>query len=1562
MNKKLLAIIGGVVALIAIIVACIFIFVGGEDSYRSIKVFEIDGLCTVDRDGDTLDAFKNMSLSSGDSFTVGEGSFARLKLDDDKYVYLEANTKINLTATGTANDSKTMVYIERGSMLTEVKKKLSATSSYDIVTPNTTMSIRGTKTLTEVYEDVLGAIKTNAAVVEGQVSFKTIQKDSTGKAVIVTTDLSVGQGLGVTTDSKDLLSQEDVKHIADDGKTVDGQTAEETTHEELGTTLETPAFSEDFLTNIVAVLARSREEDIEEGFVAEDVTEEELNAAINILNDVIDGKVELPAAVEEYVVSQTQPYYDEPIYDTPVTGGNDDTTPAQQSVESEPEQITDDTVIPEDSEGSGDDTFVVDGTGETLVGIDDETDGTNDNDADVTDDGSDDRTDDSDDTDDESDDTDDTDDTDDNDNVGEDGDDENDVDDETDDSNDKDDKTDEDGDNGDDKENSDDVTGDGSEGEDSASGTDETDAQSTQDDSTSDPNTSDQRPDTSDAQESGPSGDSGSSSNTGTSTESTTVSYSDSHWDFSIENQDAAAGTTQERRSWSVRPVYRDSGNNVVSYSSLPTTPGTPLPGSSGSSYTVTLDVQGDIPADTQYEFAGWYRSSAGATECRESERVTTVPSDGVTLFPGIREVTVTYTVRFVNLFPEAGMLTVPSQDSWGDYTFREDEDPEAEWVEITGIHSGDVIHFPMTSDYLSYYSINPSSCLHIENKFNEISNDLTEFAGIGIGTKGSDGIVRGGDDINLARILLGDADYAASVASDFVRYDTGSTSDYMLDTEIRSDMTFYLYFSTAVTLTVPKGGDTPVRMLDSDGTADTATVLAHYGFDYTQAENLASYAASQNAQTTPHGRSHAAPQLLKLRTGSTQDKDQYWGVFLNYLNNDVESDPIYVFKTYYFGNSLDIPSFEVAQSKANLYDLSAKLIVTGNEDVVPDGHAEKTYVNTPTSGVNAMTISRTSQTSSWFVGNGRLVYNSLGFELDESRFVTLDLTNSGANQSIGMYAQNLIRKHRDSEDGVFRLKVEKHSLSGYFYNVALIPEDGGYDWASGGTEREVPPTDQNSTYLSKDGMRLAGYSVTYLNGQTPVVRNAIVNKTYSAWPVGDDTVFLDRENEEYIVKLEHVTSDRAYVLKPIFLPAGSPFEIGIERQSGKIIRPSSAEVDWAISDYELTISGLKDMIDAGYPVSMIDLRSIRAKCYNYGRNNNAYYDVSFDKLLYWDATRCTYDLYVRGNSEDTPVRVGGNSVRYTLQNDGTLRIPLKDLGTFTLFVDSNTILKTEFIRGIGFADYGTPLDNYDIIQQYVSYQIESLLPNRDLGRVSGTPTTFAEYTPGDSFVGIKANHDYRYTAVYTQSGNGPRLVFNESGSEPISDTGDLLQVITEIEGDGYPGLVFYGGELSEVAYGSGMLSDQELAAIFPRTVTRTETASGRPEAVIKGDADLIGKYGCGVLEFKRYVTINIINPNNVIVYSPNVKNRLSTITSTQGLSSEYDYSTLRQFLKLGTDAIMPSNVRLSLSMSNNDSCPDGWAYVEYNNDSGYVYYGSGTVEGQVGCATSTPLSIQPLN
>jgi len=220
------------------------------------------------------------------------------------------------------------VFVEKGAVMTEVKRKLNESSSFNVVTPNTSMAIHGTKTLTEVYEDILGALKTSAAVIEGQVLFSSIQKSKQGTPSVVSVTVGVNEGVAVTTARVDLLKTDDVKRIAEEGKTVDGEVAEETTHEKQGSTLETPAFSNDFLINCASVLARSREEDIEEGFVAEDVTEEELNAAINILNYVIDGKVELPASIEDYIISQAQPYYDQPlVYDTPASGGTVDDSP-----------------------------------------------------------------------------------------------------------------------------------------------------------------------------------------------------------------------------------------------------------------------------------------------------------------------------------------------------------------------------------------------------------------------------------------------------------------------------------------------------------------------------------------------------------------------------------------------------------------------------------------------------------------------------------------------------------------------------------------------------------------------------------------------------------------------------------------------------------------------------------------------------------------------------------------------------------------------------------------------------------------------------------------------------------------------------------------------------------------------------------------------------------------------------------------------------------------------------------------------------------------------------------
>ena len=147
------AIFGGAGAgVVVAAVVLVLLLTGKGKAYRSIIVVEVEGKVSVSRDGNNYDAYPQMKLRSGDGLSVPAGGFARLKLDGDKYVYLEENTVISLQAAGTAANSKTIIYIEQGNMLTEIQNKLSSKSSYDVVTPNTTMAIRGTVTQTIVWK------------------------------------------------------------------------------------------------------------------------------------------------------------------------------------------------------------------------------------------------------------------------------------------------------------------------------------------------------------------------------------------------------------------------------------------------------------------------------------------------------------------------------------------------------------------------------------------------------------------------------------------------------------------------------------------------------------------------------------------------------------------------------------------------------------------------------------------------------------------------------------------------------------------------------------------------------------------------------------------------------------------------------------------------------------------------------------------------------------------------------------------------------------------------------------------------------------------------------------------------------------------------------------------------------------------------------------------------------------------------------------------------------------------------------------------------------------------
>ena len=109
------------------LILLIFFMVGcqgseSEDSYRIIQIVETKGNVQIKREGvGTLQAYPQMRLLNNDRVTVDSNSYARLSLDDDKYVYVESNTifVLNVDADNSSNIS---INVEKGSIIDEIER------------------------------------------------------------------------------------------------------------------------------------------------------------------------------------------------------------------------------------------------------------------------------------------------------------------------------------------------------------------------------------------------------------------------------------------------------------------------------------------------------------------------------------------------------------------------------------------------------------------------------------------------------------------------------------------------------------------------------------------------------------------------------------------------------------------------------------------------------------------------------------------------------------------------------------------------------------------------------------------------------------------------------------------------------------------------------------------------------------------------------------------------------------------------------------------------------------------------------------------------------------------------------------------------------------------------------------------------------------------------------------------------------------------------------------------------------------------------------------------------
>lgn len=180
-KKKIIIISSVAVVLVAVLVVVLLNVLKKEEAYRIVKVYDIKGEAIVTREGiGEMEAYNNMVLESGDVVLLKSGTMT-LKLDDDKYMYVEPNTEFRLVATGSAADSKTSIELNYGAVTSDIQNALNEDSSYEVNTPNSNMAVRGTVfRVYTYYEDDIRYTK--VSVFDGKVDSELVYADgSTSK-------------------------------------------------------------------------------------------------------------------------------------------------------------------------------------------------------------------------------------------------------------------------------------------------------------------------------------------------------------------------------------------------------------------------------------------------------------------------------------------------------------------------------------------------------------------------------------------------------------------------------------------------------------------------------------------------------------------------------------------------------------------------------------------------------------------------------------------------------------------------------------------------------------------------------------------------------------------------------------------------------------------------------------------------------------------------------------------------------------------------------------------------------------------------------------------------------------------------------------------------------------------------------------------------------------------------------------------------------------------------------------------------------------------------------------
>ena len=145
-KKAIIIAIAALVAVIALVVVLVILLGSGKnESYRTVKIYQIDGKAEIYRDGgEPIAPYVNMLLEAGDEIKTLEDGYLYIKLDEDKYLMATPNSSFTLEAKGKAENGKTHIELKSGDIKAHVINPLNDGAEFNVSTGNSTMAIRGT--------------------------------------------------------------------------------------------------------------------------------------------------------------------------------------------------------------------------------------------------------------------------------------------------------------------------------------------------------------------------------------------------------------------------------------------------------------------------------------------------------------------------------------------------------------------------------------------------------------------------------------------------------------------------------------------------------------------------------------------------------------------------------------------------------------------------------------------------------------------------------------------------------------------------------------------------------------------------------------------------------------------------------------------------------------------------------------------------------------------------------------------------------------------------------------------------------------------------------------------------------------------------------------------------------------------------------------------------------------------------------------------------------------------------------------------------------------------------